>query len=48
LTAKAASNVFQAHQVERERFRAERTLAARSEQQPRVGYLDEPLGSDFS
>jgi hypothetical protein len=34
--------------VERERFRAEGTLASRSEQQPGVGCLDQSSGSDFS
>jgi hypothetical protein len=48
-TAEAKDRTFsRAHQVERERFRAGRTPAARSEQQPRIGCLDEPPGSDFS
>jgi hypothetical protein len=36
------AHVFQAHQVERERFRSERTAAARSEQQPRMGVSTSP------
>ena len=41
-------HVFQAHQVERDRFRSGRTRAARSEQQPRVRCSDKPPGSGFS